>query len=401
MQIELNKSEIETLQDSLTAYEQQPNDNALIQTMIKGLFRLMLGKDPNESANEDKLTAEKGQQVAEQRKQQTDHMRDYFAQLTRLQNVAFRLRVANRDDCKERTSAQIGLAAGTVASLPRKYRSFTHEALSVSWTQATVLSVAETSPAGIAGIKAGDHLLTFNNQPVPRYATGRWIANFVRHNGESPIQVLVRRDGADMTYTVSPVMACSIPVELISDSSVDAFTDGDKIVIHSSILRMAPTDAQLALVIGHELAHANLGHLDAKLVNKVVGWAGGAVLDAGVMLGGISTNGAFSKAFSRAGASAFSVGFEREADYVGAYYTARAGYDLAGAEEVWRVLSREQPDSIHIAATHPITPVRFVQMQKVAAEIAEKQRRKAPLMPELRNVQAGAGHSTIAAESIH
>ena len=338
---------------------------------------------------------------AEQRKQLVDQLRDYFAQLTRLQNVAFRVRVANRDDCKERTSAQIGLAAGSVASLPRKYRSFTHEALSVSWTQATVLSVADTSPAATAGIKPGDHLLTFNNQPVPGYATAGWISDFARHNGERPIQVLVRRDGVDATRTVTPVRACSIPIELISDSSVDAFTDGDKIVIHSSILRLARTDAQLALVISHELAHANLGHLNSQLVNTVAGWAGGAVLDAGVMLGGISTSGAFSKAFSRAGARAFSVGFEREADYVGAYYAARAGYDLAGAEEVWRALALESPDSIRIATTHPITPVRFVQMQKVADEITDKQRRKAPLMPELRNMQADADHNMIAGESAH
>ena len=86
--------------------------------------------------------------------QQIDQIRDYFAQLSRLDNVAFRIRVANRDDCKNRAWAQIGLNAGTVASLPRKYRSFTHEALSVSWTQATVLSVAETSPAAAAGIKS-------------------------------------------------------------------------------------------------------------------------------------------------------------------------------------------------------------------------------------------------------
>jgi len=75
MQIELNKSEIETLQDSLTAYEQQPNDTALINTMIKSLFRLMLGKDPSESVNEDKFTAEKARQLAEQRKQQNSALR--------------------------------------------------------------------------------------------------------------------------------------------------------------------------------------------------------------------------------------------------------------------------------------------------------------------------------------
>jgi hypothetical protein len=80
---------------------------------------------------------------------------------------------------------------------------------------------------------------------------------------------------------------------------------------------------------------------------------------------------------------AFSVNFEREADYA-----ARAGYELTGAEKFWRTFSLESPDAIRIAKTYPVTPVRFVQMQKVAAEIADKQRHNAPLVPELTAPQA-------------
>jgi hypothetical protein len=58
---------------------------------------------------------------AERRKQQVDHIRDYFAQRARLNNVAFRIRVANNLDCRNR-STQIGLDAGTVPSLSRKFR---------------------------------------------------------------------------------------------------------------------------------------------------------------------------------------------------------------------------------------------------------------------------------------
>jgi hypothetical protein len=120
---------------------------------------------------------------AERRKQQVDHTRDYFTQRGRLNNVALRIRAANHRDCKNR-SAQIGLDAGTVPSLPRKFRSYSHEALSVSWTRATVLSVAETSPAAAGGIKPGDQLMTFNNEAVPGSETVEWISRFVRDNGE-------------------------------------------------------------------------------------------------------------------------------------------------------------------------------------------------------------------------
>jgi predicted Zn-dependent protease len=269
-----------------------------------------------------------------------------------------------------------------VPSLPRKFRSFSHEALSVSWTHATVLSIADNSPAAAAGIKTGDQLLTFNNEAVPRHGTAAWIGGYVRNNGERPIQVLTRRDGIDEIRALVPVIACAIPVELQVDSSVNAFTTDDHIVISSSILRTAPTDAQLALIVGHELAHANLGHLDKRRANAVIGWIGGAAADAGIMLGGMSTSGAFSRALTQAGTRAFGVAFEREADYVGAYYAARAGYDLTGSEEIWRTFSLEDPDSIRLTTDHPITPVRFVQMQKAIDEIENKKRQNLPLVPE-------------------
>jgi predicted Zn-dependent protease len=200
---------------------------------------------------------------------------------------------------------------------------------------------------------------------------------------------------------VVPVKACAIPIELKTDSDVNAFTTDDRIVVHSSILRLARTDAQLALVVGHELAHANLGHLSKQRTNAILGWAGGAAIDAGIVLGGISTGGAFNRAFTRAGAQAFNVAFEREADYVGAYYAARAGFELAGAEEFWRALSLENPDTLRIATDHPVTPVRFVQMQKAAAEIADKQRRGLPLNPELNTMETRTEPGSIARENIH
>jgi len=311
---------------------------------------------------------------AERRKQQTNHVRDYFAQLGRLHSVAFRLRAANRDDCKDWAWAQIGLDAGTVASLPRRYRSVTHDALTVSWTQATVLSVAETSPASMAGIKPGDQLLTFNNEPVPHSDTARWIGRFVRDNGEQAIRILVRHDGVDEMRTVTPVKACAIPIELKSDSSPDAFTTSEGIVVHSSVMRMARTDAQLAFVVGHELAHANLGHLQKRRANQLLGWASGAAIDVGILFGGIPTGGVFRREFSRLGERAFSVGFEREADYVGMYLLARASRPYRSAADFWRRMGAEMPGSILFASTHPTTAERYVRLEEAAAEIDAKSR---------------------------
>ena len=349
-------------------------------------FQVLIGHQPClRSLRASKLPPLASEAVeAERRNQQIEQIRDYFANRSRLQSIAFRIRAANRDACNNRASAEIGLEAGTIESLPREYRSFAHEALSLSWTQATVLSVAETSPAAIAGIKPGDHVLTFNNEAVPRSGTRGWIAQFVRNNGERPVRVLVRRDGVDNIRMVSPVLVCATPVQLTADPVPNAFTTGDKIVIHSSLLRMARTDAQLALVVGHELAHVTLGHLDKQRANEFLGQASGIIIDRVLLAATVWTGGLFTRELGRAGRLAFSVDFEREADYVGAYYAARAGYDLVGAEEFWRTYSLEIPDSIRAGKTHPVTPVRFVQLQKVVAEIADKRRRNVQLIPEIK-----------------
>lgn len=169
---------------------------------------------------------------------------------------------------------------------------------------------------------------------------------------------------------------------------MNAYTDGQRIVLYAGIVDIAKTDAQLAVIIGHELAHANLGHGEKRMVNRLIGAAGGLAIDSSFALGGISTGGVFTRELAKAGQLAYSVGFEREADYVGAYYAVRAGYDLAGAEEIWRMMGLKHPASIQFARTHPATPTRFIQMQKVAAEIAAKKARGEALNPDLRFMQA-------------
>ena len=71
--------------------------------------------------------------AAEKRSQEIAQLKDYYAQLHRLDTVAFRIARANRADCKEWVSAQIGLYAATPQSLPRKFQSFSAEAFGLRW----------------------------------------------------------------------------------------------------------------------------------------------------------------------------------------------------------------------------------------------------------------------------
>jgi hypothetical protein len=329
--------------------------------------------------------------AAEQRREQIAQMRSYYAAVRRVDNVAFRLRTANAAFCNGRVSAQVGLYAESPRSVPRRFRSFAAEALDLTWERPTVISVADRSPAAAAGIRDRDEIIALNGELIPMAGTAAWMARWLQANGVKPVRVDLRRDGVDRTVTVTPVMACAIPIAYSIKDRPNAFTTDKGIVVYSGIVDFAKTDAQLAIVIGHEMAHANLGHLDKRRMNTVIGFAGGLVLDAGIMMGGIPTGGVFTREFMKGGARAFSVQFEREADYVGAYYAARAGYDLNGAEELWWTMGQQSdPDSLRFAKTHPLAPVRFLQIRAVAREIAEKERKHLPLVPELKDRAATA-----------
>jgi hypothetical protein len=360
--------------------------------LVFGLCAACAGPD----ANVPSLTL--GDIADERRRQEIAQLRDYFAELNKLNTVAYRIATANREFCKKWVIPQLGLTTATPTSLPSKYRKFSREALGLRWVRSTVISLVPDGPAAQAGIIDKDELISFNGEHVPVTATSRWINAFLEANDERPITVAFKRDDEDKTVTVTPVTGCAIPVTLETNPEPNAFTDFRKIVIQTGILRMTRSDSDLAVIVGHELAHNTMGHYDKKRINSLLGAVGGGAIDGGFLLGGISTGGAFSGYLQSAGLMAFSVGFEMEADYVGAYYAARAGYDISGSEEVWRAFSLEVPATIRTASTHPTTPVRYLQMRKVIEEIAEKKRNNQPLMPEIKPAKSDLPETALSRE---
>ena len=124
-------------------------------------------------------------------------------------------------------------------------------------------------------------------------------------------------------------------------------------------------------------------HIEARKHNATVAGLGGLLLDIGFLALGVNTNAAFSDAAAKAGAQAYSVEFEQEADYVGLYILARTGYPLDGASDVWRLMAAENPASIVLRRTHPTAPERFVAIEKTIDEIKAKRAAGLPLFPEL------------------
>ena len=159
-------------------------------------------------------------------------------------------------------------------------------------------------------------------------------------------------------------------VNLIGSQSINAFCmPGGKIAVFIGILdKLQLTDDEVAMVVGHEMAHALREHARERLGKNVLTQGatriGGAVI---ASIFGIDPN--LTDIVARGGASMLSLKFgrddESEADLVGMEIAARAGYDPRSAVTLWQKMSKAgKRGSPEWFSTHPSGTTRIAELQK-------------------------------------
>ena len=186
-------------------------------------------------------------------------------------------------------------------------------------------------------------------------------------------------------FNNDPAELCVYDFELREDSKeINAAADGKTIYINAAMMDFATADEELAIVLGHEVAHNMMGHINKMKTNATAGAVVGALIDALASSNGVATEGIFSRSGANFGALRHSVKFEEEADYVGLYITYNAGYDIKNAPDFWRKMSIKHPRAIFTSTTHPSNPSRFLALQKIVDEILAKDSRGEELLPEIK-----------------
>ncbi|MEX0923471.1 MAG: M48 family metalloprotease [Rhodovibrionaceae bacterium] len=152
--------------------------------------------------------------------------------------------------------------------------------------------------------------------------------------------------------------------------------DPYKITLTRGLLQFMQNEDEVAAIVGHEMGHHIVGHLDKKRDNYVIGSVLGAILGAaaGAAAGDGSTavmGGALgSQAGGMAGIISYSKEHEREADYISVYLLARAGYDLDKASQVWARLAKMGGRmETGLLDTHPASPDRLAAWRKAVDEV--------------------------------
>jgi len=168
----------------------------------------------------------------------------------------------------------------------------------------------------------------------------------------------------------------------IQDASVNAFCmPGGKIVVYEGLLPLVASEHELAVVIGHEVAHAVAKHSNERMSQEVLAQAGASIVDMALsqrtavvrQIGGA----VFGLGAQLGVMLPYSRQHEYEADYLGLVFMTLAGYNPNSALTFWQKMSAMSgnANTSDFMSTHPSDSKRIAEIQRRLPEM-EKLRGK-------------------------
>lgn len=159
-------------------------------------------------------------------------------------------------------------------------------------------------------------------------------------------------------------------INVLQSNEINAWCmPGGKMAIYTGLIqKIKPTDAELAAIIGHEMAHALREHARERVSQQMTANLGLAVLSAVTGSGAATDLGQqFSEVmFTLPGSRTH----ETEADRIGVELAARAGYDPHAAVSLWKKMAQQnggaQPEFL---SSHPSSATRISDLEQAAAKI--------------------------------
>ncbi len=202
--------------------------------------------------------------------------------------------------------------------------------------------------------------------------SGQQYTEFISANPPvtgTPEADMVQRVGARLTVAVQSYLESIGKADLISgynwefnlvnNPEVNAWClPGGKIVVYSGIMPLIQADSDLAVVMGHEIAHAVLRHGNERMSQQLLVQYGGTALSVLLSSKPQETQDLFNSAFgvsSTLGVLAFSRKQESEADESGLYYMATGTYNPNAAIGFWERMKAQSGGATtpEFLRTHP------------------------------------------------
>ena len=174
----------------------------------------------------------------------------------------------------------------------------------------------------------------------------------------------------------SEVKQFSWEFNLVQDKSVNAFCmPGGKIVVYEGLLPVTQDEASLAIVLGHEIAHAVAKHSAEQMSKQIKNQYGTEIL--GKVLGavGVGENTTqLAQVIAQKGLQFRSLKYSRdnesEADHMGLIFAAMAGYDPNVAVAFWQRMAQASGNSYQsdMFSDHPSDAKRIAAIKQELPE---------------------------------
>jgi predicted Zn-dependent protease len=195
---------------------------------------------------------------------------------------------------------------------------------------------------------------------------------------------MVKRVGSNIEkaverYFVSQGMASYLDsykweFNLVEDEQVNAWCmPGGKVVVYTGLMPIAKDDDGLAVVMGHEIAHAIANHGNERMSQGLLVQFGGVALAQAIKDKPVETQNLFMSAYG-AGATLgailpYSRLHESEADRLGLIFMTMAGYDPYKAVDFWeRMSAGKSGASPEFMSTHPSDETRIKKIKETIPE---------------------------------
>lgn len=158
---------------------------------------------------------------------------------------------------------------------------------------------------------------------------------------------------------------------LIDSEQINAWCmPGGKIAFYTGILPVAENETAIAAIMGHEVAHALANHGQQRMSAALLQQAGAVGLN--VALQDDENIGLYNQAYgigtTVGGMLPFSRSHETEADKIGAYLMAVAGYNPNEAAELWKRMDKASNGQAppEFLSTHPHNDSRIAELKNLA-----------------------------------
>ena len=157
---------------------------------------------------------------------------------------------------------------------------------------------------------------------------------------------------------------------LVADKQANAWCmPGGLIVVYEGILPLTQDEASLAIVLGHEIAHAVARHSAEQMSTQIKQQYGVQGLGALATILGVGSNTvSLGQAMAAQGLSLMNLKYSRnhesEADYMGLIFAAMAGYDPSVAVKFWqRMAAASNNNTAEFLSDHPSDATRIKNIQ--------------------------------------